>query len=357
MLRDIFTLFLKEVYESRRKILFIVLGLLVLPGLFVSGTVAFQQTLPEDIPIGIAPADEQTTEDDITVTRAGVAAVATPQEYDSKDTAVAALEREEVYLVILVPPNILDEDASAEFTLISDNSIVPLQEPADLTASILDFQLDNELPSDVSVTQDKLGVEHTLSEYLVAIAMFLLPLILGFVYVPYQFQADEPVFDRIRHESSLIRMTIAKLLFNLLLLIPVLISIWASVTVFDYRVSVLNLGVVLAVGMVFLSSAAIGTGVLFLTRFGSGGLLANITAITGIFAFGSILYPVGFFSHLRMEIARNIPHHYFAIVIRGHSLRDQSISVYSDWYLLLTVFVIASLVFCLLSIIYYTKHE
>jgi len=350
MIRDLFVFLGTEVYATRRKAALILIGFAVLPTLFMIGTVGFDKTLPEDVPVGIAPQDETTTEDDLTVTEGGVALVGTPVHYTSEKSATDALKREEVYMVVLVPPDITDEATSAEFKLLSHGSAVPLAEATSLLVYFIDLELDSLLDGDVKVTHEQIGTEFTLSEYLVPNFITLFTMAIGLIYFPYDIRDNRQVLDRVRHQSWLESFVGAKIIFYTLMMV-FLVGVLAVVnTQLEYQINILSSETVLAVALLFMSTAAIGSGVLFLTNLSRKALFINFGLLSGVFVFGSILYPVGFFSSLRMDIARSIPLHYLAVVIRGHVLRGDPLALYTEWYRFIGQFTVGTVVFCIASI-------
>ena len=356
VIRDTLVFVWSEAYAARRNLAVIAVGFILLPGLLMFGTLGFDQTLPEDIPIGIAPGDDATTENDLTLAQGGVALLGTPQRYETRENALRGLDREEVYLVILVPPDMLDEDSTAEFRMIAHGSAVPLLEATGLLAAFLDIELSSMLPGGADVVYEQRGVEYTLSEYLIPTGLTLFTLVVGLLYVPYDVRNNRQVLDRIRHQSSLEAFIAAKLLFYTAMTAVVLGAIAAANLYLESRVEPLRLETAAAVGLLFVSTAAIGTGVLFITGLGRVALFVNLGVLIGIVGFGSLLYPVGFFSPVRMEIARSLPPHYLAVMLRGHLLRGDPFELYLEWYRLVGGYTIACIGFCWGSIRTYERR-
>ncbi|MDR5671670.1 ABC-type multidrug transport system, permease component [Halalkaliarchaeum sp. AArc-CO] len=346
MIRDTLVFLWTEAYGARRNIAVLLVGFVLLPGLLVGGTVGFDQTLPEDVPIGVAPGDEATTDDDLTLAQGGVALLGTPEPYDTREKAIRGLDREEVYIVVLVPPDVLDQETTAEFRMLSHGSAVPLIDATGLLALFLDAELSSLLSGPVEVTHEQRGVENTLSEYLIPTGITLFVLSVALLYVPYDVRVDRQVLDRIRHQSRLEAFLAAKLLFYTAMMAVVLGAIATANLWLEYRIDVATVETMAAVGLLFLSTAAIGTGVLFLTGLGRVALFVNLGVLVGIAGLGSLVYPVGFFSPVRMEIARSLPPHYLAVIIRGHVLRGDPFGVYLDWYRFLGLYTLACLGFC-----------
>ncbi|WP_281193854.1 hypothetical protein [Halorubrum sp. F4] len=346
MIRDTAVFLWTEAYAARRRLAALFVGFALLPGLLVVGTAGFDQTLPQDVPVGIAPAEAGTTADDLTVTRGGVALLGTPVQYDTEEAALRGLDREEVYLVVLVPPDVLDDEETTEFRMIWHGSAVPLVEAIGLLEAVLSVELSSFLPGEVDVTHEQRGTLLTLSEYLIPTGTTLFVLVVGLLFVPYDVITDRRVLDRIRHQSRLEAFVAAKLVFYTLLTGVVLAAVAVANVPMEYRIAPLRVETVTAVGLLFLSTAAVGIGIAFLLGLGRTTLFVNLGLLIGIVGLGSLLYPVGFFSSTRMEIARSLPPHYLAIVIRGHLVRGDGFGLYADWYRFIAIYVVGCLGFC-----------
>lgn len=346
MIRDTAVFLWTEAYAARRRIAALLVGFALLPGLLVVGTAGFDQTLPEDVPVGIAPATAETTADDLTVTRGGVALLGTPVEYENEEAALRGLDREEVYLVVIVPPDVLDEESTTEFRMVWHGSAVPLIEAIGLLEAVLSVELSSFLPGEVDVTHEQRGTELTLSEYLIPTGTTLFVLVVGLLFVPYDIMTDRQVLDRIRHQSRLEAFVAAKLLFYTLMMGIVLAAVAIANVPMEYRVAPLRVETATAVGLLFLSTAAVGIGIGFLFGLDRTALFVNLALLIGLVGLGSLMYPVGFFSSTRMAIARTLPPHYLAIVIRGHLLRGDGFGLYADWYRFIGVYVVGCLGFC-----------
>lgn len=346
MIRDTLVFLTTEVYGARRKIAVVFIGFALLPALFMMGTVGFDKTLPEDIPVGIAPADEATTEDDLTLTQGGVALLGTPVQYDTETEAIRSLDREEVYLVVLVPPDLTDESTTAEFQIHSHGSAVPLSDATGLLVSFLNFELSTLLPGDVELTHEQRGTEYTLSEYLIPSFVTLFTMAIALLYIPYDIMSNTQVIHRVRHQSRLEWFIGAKILFYTAMMFTMLAAFAVVNRSLSYQIDPLRLEVATAVGLLFVSTAAIGTGVLFLSKMNRTALFVNFGLLIGTVGAGSLLYPVGFFSPIRMEVARLLPVHYLNIIIRGHIMRGDNFELYADWYRLIGLYTLGCLMFC-----------
>ncbi len=345
----------KERYASRRNIAVLVLLLVVLPGAAAFGTAAFQHSLPEDVPIGIAPQDETVTEDELNVIRGGVATQATPETYDSAADARHALSREEVYLVIEVPPGLFDEETNATATVVSDQRLVTFQEPSELIVAVIDDRLDRQFPASVDVEHDRVGQTYSLSEYLIPTGLLTIVLLITFLYLPFEFRRERDVFERVALASRIEAAVGAKLVhYGVLLIVPLSTFQLVSVAL-GYEVSHFSVHTFAVLAVTFVFLAATSTAVMFALRLRTIGVFANLALLTGTIVFSGLVYPVGFFSMLRLRIARSLPTHYAMIVTRSTMIKDASLTAFADWMLWLTACALLALLALQASIHYYRR--
>ncbi|MFB6309497.1 MAG: ABC transporter permease [Haloarculaceae archaeon] len=336
----------------------VLLVLIVLPSLFALSTVAFQQVIPRDTPVAVVAADESVTDDELTAMRGVAAFFSRPATYDAdeRDRAMRALAREEVYAVFVVPPGILDRDASVTVEMYVEQEIVPYEQPSLAIASILRYRAGNVLPAEVGVDRIAVGSDRTLSEYLVSVGAMLFAMVLAFAYVPYTVASEKRVFRRIRVESSLWHLLASKfLVFTLLMVVP-LVTFQAISNYLSFSVELLAPGAAVVTLLTFVYLLAISLGVMFLARFRTVGRMINIALLFAVLTFSSMVYPAGFFSPLRREIAHAMPTHYSMVVQRGISLKAQSAALYLDYYLLLGGVTVVALAFLAVTVVHYDRR-
>ncbi len=345
----------KERYASRRNVAVLVLLLVVLPAAAAFGTAAFEHTIPQDTPVGIAPQDETVTADELDVISSGVALHATPESYDSTDDARRALSREEVYLVVEVPPGLFDAETNATATLVSDQRLAPFQDPSEYTASTMETELDRQLPATVRVEHDRVGDQYTLSEYLVPTGLLTILVLFAFMYLPFELRQERSVLERVAIESRIEAAVAAKIAhYGVLMIVPV--STFQLVSIYlGYRVTHFTVQTFAVLGITFVYLAAVSAVIMFLTGLRRLGLFINLAVMTGAFVFAGFIYPAGFFSALRLEITRSLPLHYSMIMTRSTMLKDTSLSLFADWLLALGLFTGGTLVALQLSIMYYRR--
>ena len=353
---NILSLLRKEVLWSRHRILTLVFLFLLLPSVFALTTVAFQTVVPEDVPIAVVPEDETVSEDGLTIIEGGAALFSDPQRYEDKSEAMRALRRESVYAVLEVPPGILDERTSnATFSLYIDGSMVPFQEPSKAIGSIMSIYLNENLPADVSVDRVVVGNQSSFSEYLVPVFLMGFIGLLAFTYMPYHLAREADVLERLLVETSLDAVVGTKLLYMSLLTLAPIGAFYGVSVYLGYSVALLTPAIVGVTLLTFVYMSAISTSVMVLTDFSRVGRFLNVVIMAGFVTFSNIIYPVGFFSPLRKEIARHLPLHYSVVIARSLSLKDAAPGLVADWILGLVGFTALSLLLLKLSIEQYKR--
>jgi len=350
------SLFTREARWIRHNAGVLVLVLLVLPSLFAVSTVAFQQVIPRDTPVAVVPEGDAVTQDEIDAVRGVAAFFSRPHDYASRQAAERALTREEVYAVFVVPHGLFDEEASVTIEMVVEEEMVPYEQPSLAISSILSGQLRGTFPAETTVERTAIGTDRTLSEFLISVGTVLLTMVYAFVYLPRVVADEHRVFERIRVESSLWRLLTAKYaVFCPLVLVPV-VAFQGIATSLDFQVRLLAPGALAAILLTFVSLSAVALGIMFLTRFGALGRMVNATLLFGTLAFSNLVYPAGFFSPMRRDIARLSPIHYATIVHRGTALKSNAPGLYADRYLLLAGFTLAALCFLAGSVVVFQRR-
>jgi len=344
---DLSSLLGKELTWGRHKILALTAILVVLPAVFAYATFGFQHVLPTDAPIAIAPQSAAVTQDDMNIATAAVTVFSDPQTYATEAKAMQALSREQVYAVVTVPPNLTDGSlGTAQFDVYVDGSVVPYHTPAQAIENIIEFGLGETLPRDVVVDREVVGTEYSLSSYLVPTFIVTLVALVALAYLPYTFDSEAAVLDRLRVETSLYAVVASKLaFFAALLLVP--LAVFDLVGAYmEAGVNVVGVGTAIVAVLTFLFLGLVAATVLLLVGFGAWGRIANLLVLLFVLGFSGLAYPVGFFSPARRWLVRHVPTHYAAITTRGFVLRDDPIWLYADWLLgLAGAVVVAALAF------------
>jgi ABC-2 type transport system permease protein len=344
---DVSSLLGKELTWGRHKLLALFAILVVLPAVFAYATFAFQHVLPTDAPVAIAPQTASVSDADLDIARASVTLFSDPKTYESQAAAMRALGREQVYAVVTVPANLTDGSlGTANFDVYVSGSVVPYHEPARALENILTYSLGDTLPRDVSTERQFVGTERTLSSYLIPTFVLTLVSLVALAYLPYTFDNEAAVVDRLRVESSLYAVFASKLaFFGLLLLVP--LAVFDVTTAYmGADLHVLSLGTAIVATLTFLLLGLLASAVMLVFGFGTWGRITNLLVLFFVLTFSGLVYPVGFFSPARRWLVRQIPTHYSAIATRGFVLRGDAIGTYSDWLLgLAGAVVVAALAF------------
>lgn len=334
----------KELTWSRHQVVPLVFVLLLLPSTAAFAALGFQHVLPEDAPVAVVP-HEETTEDEYNIVVAGLTTFTDPVRYDSQERAMAALDREQVYAVVTVPPGLTNESANVTLTMYRDGNVVPYERPGRAIGNILDRTLSRTAPAEVHVRQVEVGEDRTLSQYLVPTFVMLVVLLLSFGYLPYALVREAAVLDRIRFRSSLFPAVAGKVAtFTVLGVVPVAAAALASRWL-GYGVALLSPGAVLVYALTLLYTGAFAAGVTVLSKFDTWGRLTNLVVLLFVLGFAGIVYPVGFFSAVRRELVRLVPLHYSMIVARGHVLKGLTVGDLSAEYAILLATTAVSLAF------------
>lgn len=347
----------KELRWSKHNVIALVVLLLLLPGIFAYTSVAFQHVIPQDAPVAVVAENESVTEDELAVVDGAASLFANPVRYESEEAALDGLERESVYAVVTVPPGLLNESERANLTLTVHGSMVLFDEPSQAMVSVLNVQLGRSVPGSVTVNRVVVGNTYSLAEYLVPILLLGVMLLFAFTYVPYNLAGEARAIQRIRTEASLEALVASKLVFfTAVMTVP--IGVFGLLIWFlDYAIPPASFGTTLVLLLTFVSMAAIAMSIMLLTRFGVTGRFIGVAVLFGLFAFGGIIYPAGFFSPFRRTLVRTMPVHYAIITLRGEMLRDVPLSTYADYIAFLSGTAVASIAALKLSIIAYRRGE
>ena len=345
----------KEFHWSLRNALVLVFLLVLLPGFFAGTSVVFQDVLPREVPVAVAPADDSVDSDHLDTVEGTIATFTNPTRVDSVEEGTAMLERESVYAVVEVPSNLDDPTAEAEFRLIVDGAIVPFLSPSSILESVLGGEMDNLFDADVTADRTVVGEEKTLPEYLYPTFLLTLVIFVAFSYIPYNLKNESTVLDRLRVETSLEAVVAAKLLyFTGLILLPVLVFHTAALY-YGYAVATLAPGAIAVLLGTFLLLSTVSSTVMILSRFSGVGLFVNVTAMLGVVALSALAFPLGFFSSLRTTVAQLLPTYYAGVITRSLMLKGSSLGTFSDWLALLAGCLVLAIVGLEGSIIYYRR--
>ncbi|MFB6133883.1 MAG: ABC transporter permease [Halanaeroarchaeum sp.] len=320
----------KEWYQTRRNVGVILVVLILLPGAAALGTAAFQKTLPEDIPVGIAPASEEVSEHEMRLVQAGTSVYAAPVRFESPAAARAALVREKVYLAFVIPPDIMESGADVTITQISDQRMAPFQDPANYTQAVLQWRLNDKLPSDVTIEQERIGTKLTLSEYMVPTALMILVVLYSFIVFPFELRRERDVYDRVDLHDDVGGAVLAKILFHGAMLIVPLTVFQLVGFAFGYRIQHFDPSTMAIVGLTFVYMAATSGSIMFFARLRRAGIFANVGVMALVLSFSGFVFPVGFFSTIRKEITTVTPTYHSMRIARSTMLKDATLQMFGE---------------------------
>jgi len=347
----------KELRWSKHNVAALVVLLLVLPATAGYASVTFQHVIPQEAPVAVVPESEATDDGSLELVDAATVTFAQPVRYDSEAAAMDALHREEVYAVVTVPPGVLNDSQESQLNLTVEGSMVLFDQPSNAMVSVLNYRLQSGASTSITVERHVIGQSRSLSEYLIPILLVATLTLFAFTYVPYNLASESRAIQRIRTDSSLESLVAAKLLyFTLLMLVP--IAMFGLVTwELGYAVTPISVGLVAALLVSFLAMAATAMAIMFLTRFRTVGRFLSVIVLFGLVAFGGLIYPAGFFSPIRKEIVRAVPLHYTTIIVRSEMLKDVPLGLYADYFAILGVTALASLVVLEATIVLYRRGD
>ncbi|MFB6269722.1 MAG: ABC transporter permease [Halobacterium sp.] len=342
---DVSSLLGKELTWGRHKFAALFVILVAMPAVFAYTTFAFQHVLPTDAPIAIAPQSAPVTSGDLDIATAAVTFFSDPQTYGSQEAAMRALSRERVYAVITVPADLTNESlAAAHFDVYVSGSIVPYQQPAQALASIVSYTLEETLPREVTASRHVVGTNYSLSSYLIPTFLLTLVSLVALVYLPYTFDQEAAVVDRLRVETSLYAVVASKLAFFAALLAVPLAVFEVTSSYVGVDLHVFTPGTALVTLLTFLLLGFVAATLMLVFGLGTWGRIANLLVMLFVLTFSGAAYPVGFFSPVRRWFVRYVPTHYSAIMSRGFVLRDDPVGLYADWLVGLGLWVVGAAV-------------
>lgn len=357
----------KEVHWSKRNLVVLGFLLILLPAGIAFGTVGLQETVPEEVPVALVAQDDTVTEDDMGQARSGLGLYSSPQDVEDRETALEMLEREEVYIVVEVPPGVLDEDVDeVEFLFTFHGSIAPLHQAETELVDLTEERIGNIRETatgdrNVVVETELEGEEKGLGEFLYPALIMGLLIFFAFTYIPYELRRDAPVFDRLRTETSLESIVASKLLYlTPLMLLPVLsFHATALLPQVDYSVGTLDpVALLMSTALLLVTFLALGmlaAAIMVASRFSAAGQSVNLLVLLGVFGLSTIVFPRGAVSSYRATIAEFMPTHYGAVAIRSFMLKDVSVTTYLDMMGAMVALLVVAALALKGSIVYYRR--
>jgi len=350
---SLFSLLRKEVAWSKRHVLVLVFLLVALPLFFAGTSFLYQNVIPRDVPVAVVAQDDSVTGVELAFVRGGIAPYTDPVQVESFKRAQEMLEREAVYAIITVPPDV--RSGTTTFTLTIDGSIVPFQEPSEVIQDLIQGEFGQIQGADISVEREVVGETKRLPEYLLPSFLMTLMIFFAFTYVPYNLGRDEVVLDRLRIETTLERLLASKLVYLTgLMLVPMVVFHLTS-SYYGYDIASFAPGAVFVLLLTFAFLSTLSATVSILTRFSGAGQFLNLLLMLGVTALSGLAFPLGFFSPVRTQIAQLLPTHYAGIMVRGVMLKGTPITAFLDWIAILAGLWLLSLVGLKGAIVYFRR--
>jgi ABC-2 type transport system permease protein len=362
----------KEVHWSKRNLVVLGFLLLLVPVAFGMTSVAFQETVPENVPVATVPQNENVTESDIgnveailTVYTDPVRVASEGDPASNREKAVRMMEREEVYAIVEVPPNVDDAgpDTNETFSFVIDGNIAPLQDALPFIEDLVqgeladgseslggEFNFETEI-----IGTDRLGEERSLAEFLFPTFMMAMLIFFAFTYVPYSLARDGSVLDRLRVETSIESLVAAKLVFLTALMVVPLLMFGGLASYLEYDIGALSPLPLALMLLTFSSLASIAMAVMVASRFGGTGQFVNLLLMLGVLGVSAIDFPRGVVSATRPGIAELLPTHWGMVATRSLMLKDVPVGMYTDMILSLVGLQVLGLIALKGSIVYYRR--
>ncbi len=350
------TLLRTELHWSRRHLLVLVFLLLFVPLAVGGASLVFQDVVPEHIPVAVVEGDEEVSDTELELVMRSVDPWTDAEVVESREEAERMLERETIYGIVVVPPDYLEPETNATFTLVTDGSIAPFQSPSELIQDLITFELQAAgFSENLTVEQEVSGEERGFEEYLYPGFMMGLLLFIAFTYVPYSLRREEPVLDRLRVESSLESLVATKLTFLTGLMLVPLIVFHAVAWYYGYGVDTGDpWGIAVLLGT-FLLASTVSLTIVVLTRFSRTGQLLNLVVLFGVLVLSGLVFPRGFFSPLRSTLLELTPTYYAGVIVRSRMLKDSDIALFTDWLIGLALLQLLAVAALLGAITYYRR--
>lgn len=362
----------KEIHWSKRNLLVLGFLLIIVPASFGMSSVAFQETVPENVPVGTMAQDENVTDQDLSAVEAILNLYTNPTRIDdhpdyesNREDAMRMLEREEIYAIIEVPPNIRegDEDTEETFRFVIDGNIAPLMEAAPFIEELVEGRLAEDrdtIEGNFTVENEIVGLDHveeerSLAEYLYPTFMMMVLMFFAFTYAPYNLARDANVLDRLRVETTLESLIASKIVYLTALMVVPLVVFGAVALWFGYAISTLAPIPLLIMLLTFSFLTTIAMSIMVLSRFSGTGQFVNLLLMIGVIGASAIDFPRGVASSLRPLIAEWLPTHYAMIAARSLMIKDLPASLYWDMIALLVVFQVLAIIGLKASIIYFRR--
>jgi len=346
----IHTMLKKEILISKRNISIILL-IILLPMVFGLLSGSFKKTIPRNTPVMIVPQNNDVTQDDMDYVEGWTSLFSKPVIGINDEEGIYRLQREEAYLVFVVPPNVTETmTGGGDFEILIDYSFVPVEKISEYVVHNVEiyFSTTSFRGSDIVLT--KINTRKTMPEYMLPGFIMLMISLMALTILPHNMYGERTVIRRLIIEHSFGSMVMAKIIFFIILAaIQLLILRWSEVIV---EIETSNIGletfIIVLLSVVYLSSISLS--ISFLTKFSNAGNLINTLFLFMIILFSGLFYPVGFFPTFLQKLSLIFPTYYSMIILRGVMLKEVDILFYSDWLIGLTLFSIFTFIVLAISV-------
>lgn len=345
----------KELHWSRRNALLLVFLVLVIPVFFAGSSFLFQDVVPRSVPVAVVAEDDSVTDEELAVAGETIDSFTDPTTVESRAEADRQLERESVYAIVTVPPDLSEAGTEATVLWTVDGTVVPFQSPSQVLQNLMQFHLDRVFDAAVSVDRETQYETRDLPEHLFPTVLMALVIFFAFTYVPYMLRRERNVLDRVRVEASLEALVGAKLVYMTALMIAPILVFHGAAVHYGYDVASLHPAAVGVLLLTFFLLAAVSATVTVLTRFSSVGTFVNFVVMLALLVLSALAFPRGFFSDVRTVIAELLPTHYAVIAVRSFMLKDASVDTFLDWIVALGGLAVLALVVLKLAIVHYRR--
>jgi ABC-2 type transport system permease protein len=345
----------KEFHWSKRNVLLLVFLLVVIPFFFAGTSFLFQDVVPRNVPVAVVAEDDSVTEQELEFVEATLDSFTNPTVVETQTDADRQLERESVYGIVTVPPDISEQGANVTATWTIDGTIAPFQSPSEVLGNLMGFHLDRVFDANVAVEKETRFGVRDLPEHLFPTVLLTLVIFFAFTYVPYMLRRERTVLDRVRVEASLESLVLAKISFLTVLMLAPILVFHGAAQYYGYDVASMHPGGVGVLLLTFFLLSTVSTTVMVLTRFSTVGTFANLVVMLGLLALSGLAFPRGFFSPLRTAIVQMLPTHYAILIVRSFMLKDASLTLFFDWIAGLVGLTVLALLVLKLAIVHYRR--
>jgi ABC-type polysaccharide/polyol phosphate export permease len=340
----------KEVLLTKRNISIILL-IVMLPLVFGQIAGSFKTSLPKDTPILIVAKNDDVTRDDMDYVEGWTTLFSEPVIGVNKEDGIYKLQREEAYLLFVVPPNVTQTMSSGgEFEIYVDNSFVPVEKVSEYVVHNVEIYFTTTTFKGSDIVLKRINDPKSMPEYMLPGFIMLMTCLMALTILPYSMGTERNVIRRLKIERTFGSMVAAKMIFFVLLVIIQLLLLRWSENIIQLETGFIDQDTFVIVLLTMIYLSAISLSITFLTKFSTTGNLINTLILFLILLFSGTFYPVGFFPIYLQKMALVLPSYYSMVMLRGAMLKNVDISIYSDWMTGLIVLTIVTLIILLFSV-------